>query len=180
MSRRAEQLHDRVDRQVSELLRLVNEQTDESLRRPCGREKLGDGSLGALIAHTADNWERISELAAGAVTERAEQAQPGGAQPGGAHRAPRLLRALRHRHDDHGGGAYSAASADPTRIDRQLTSARMSLRRIATLTDPQLDAVPPAGSFRFCDGKRTLEQVMSALLKHQEQQLDAIRAAARG
>jgi hypothetical protein len=174
MSRRAEQLHDRVDRQVSELLRLLNEQTSESLRRPCGREKLGDGSLGALIAHTADNWERISELVAGGVAQGAEHAQPSG-----AHRAPRLLRALRHRHDDHGGGEYSAASADPHRIDRQLTSARMSLRRIATLTDPQLEAIPPAGSFRFCDGKRTLEQVMSALLKHQEQQLEAIRSAAR-
>ena len=39
------------------------------------------------------------------------------------------------------------------------------------------DAIPPKDSFRFCDGERTLEQVLVALLKHQGHQVDAIETA---
>jgi hypothetical protein len=48
---------------------------------------------------------------------------------------------------------------------------------MAELTDDQLDSVPPVGSFRFCDGQRTLEQVVASLLKHQGRQVDAMKAA---
>ena len=58
----------------------------------------------------------------------------------------------------------------------QLTASRATLGRIAELTDPQLDAIPPKDSFRFCDGQRTLEQVLASLLKHQAHQIDALRA----
>jgi hypothetical protein len=37
--------------------------------------------------------------------------------------------------------------------------------------------VPPADQARFCDGQRTLEQVLSRMLKHQSHQIDALRAA---
>jgi hypothetical protein len=33
--------------------------------------------------------------------------------------------------------------------------------RQSELTDSQLDQVPPKHSFRFCDGQRTLEQVLA-------------------
>jgi hypothetical protein len=49
----------------------------------------------------------------------------------------------------------------------QLSASRDTLGQIAELTDTQLDAIPPDGSFRFCDGHRTLEQVLASLLKHQ-------------
>jgi hypothetical protein len=54
---------------------------------------------------------------------------------------------------------------------------RATLGRLAELTDGQLDQVPPDGSFRFCDGQRTLEQVLASLLKHQAHHLDALRSA---
>ena len=60
----------------------------------------------------------------------------------------------------------------------QLSASRDALGRIAELTDSQLDAIPPKDSFRFCDGQRTLEQVIASLLKHQSHQLDALKAAA--
>ncbi len=45
------------------------------------------------------------------------------------------------------------------------------------MTDSQLDAIPPKDSFRFCDGQRSLEQVLASLLKHQAHQFDALKAA---
>ena len=59
----------------------------------------------------------------------------------------------------------------------QLSASRATFGRVAELTDSQLDAIPPGGSFRFCDGQRTLEQVLAALLKHQGHQVDSIRSA---
>ena len=59
----------------------------------------------------------------------------------------------------------------------QLAASRDVLQRIAELTDGQLDAVPPKDSFRFCDGQRTFEQVLAALLKHQGHQLEALKRA---
>lgn len=172
MSERARQLHASAERQLAELLALVSTQTHETLRQPCpGRQKLGDGSVGALIAHTAENYQRIADFAAG----RGQQAS-GHVPPRGAHKLPRFLRAGGHRPPDHG-SRFTAATADPGPITQQLTAARRSLAQIATLSDQQLDAVPLDGSFRFCDGQRSLQQVLEALLKHQDRQLDTIRAA---
>jgi hypothetical protein len=61
----------------------------------------------------------------------------------------------------------------------QLSASRESLSQIAELTDRQLDAIPPKDSFRFCDGQRTLEQVLASLLKHQSHQVAALTAATR-
>ena len=110
----------------------------------------------------------------------------GPAQHGG-HRIPRFLRAIGHGpadHAEHGPGtgeyadSYSADTIDPGAVVDQLSSSRNTLGRIAELTDSQLDAIPPKDSFRFCDGQRTLEQVLASLLKHQSHQLDTLKAAA--
>ncbi len=63
-------------------------------------------------------------------------------------------------------------------VVEQLVASRETLGRIAELTDRQLDQVPPKASFRFCDGQRTLEQVLAGLLKHQAHQLKSLRTAA--
>jgi hypothetical protein len=63
-------------------------------------------------------------------------------------------------------------------VVEQLNASRETLARIAELTHSQLDAVPPKDSFRFCDGQRTLEQVLAGLFKHQAHQLEALRTAA--
>ena len=183
MSQRALQLHTSADEQISTLIELLATADDGALRRPCpGRENLGDGTTGAIAAHTAENYQRIATfIAAGAST-------PAGHSPRrhDRHRMPGWLRSLRHAapgdgHDGPGAGGhadrFTGENARPAEIVERLEAARGELSRIAQLTDAQLDGVPPKDSFRFCDGERTLEQVIAGLLKHQGHQIQALQAA---
>jgi hypothetical protein len=100
---------------------------------------------------------------------------------------PRALRILGHKppHTEHASDGdpgqhdvpYTADNADLEAIIEQLGATREALACVAELPDSQLDAIPPAGSVRFADGKRTVEQVLVGLLKHQRHQLDALEAA---
>jgi hypothetical protein len=181
MTERAQQLHATADRQIAELIVLLGAAEQATLRLPCaGREKLGDGTIAALLGHTADNFQRIAAFVVTSDGMSATHAPP---QHGG-HRIPRLLRALRHGptgHDAHApgqhGNSYSADTLDVDRLIQQLLDARAVLARIGELTDMQLDAIPPKDSFRFCDGHRTLEQVLDALLRHQNHQVETLKAA---
>ena len=181
MSHRAEQLQSSADEQISTLIELLSSTDDEALHRPCpGREKLGDGTIGAIAAHTAQNYERIAEFVA--TGESMSSRQGHGQQR--QHRVPALLRALGHTSPErskagpagHRNG-FTADSVDPKLIVERLATARAELGLIAQLTDQQLDRVPPKDSFRFCDGERTLEQVLTGLLKHQDRQVQAVREA---
>jgi hypothetical protein len=181
MTERGKQLHATTDEQIAELINLISALDEGSLRRPCpGREKLGDGTVGASARHTADNYQRIAAFVQ--TSDRMSGAH-GPAQHGG-HRIPRFLRAIGHRPSDHAehdpgagqhDGEYTADTIDVGAVVEQLSGSRDTLGRIAELTDTQLDAIPPDGSFRFCDGHRTLEQVLAGLLKHQAHQLEALR-----
>jgi hypothetical protein len=145
MVARAESLHSTATDQVDTLIEFLSGLDDTDLRRPCpGREKLGDGTVGTLVAHTAANYLRIASFAAGAEVEG------------------------RHGHLAAAGGG----AADQLRD--QLVSARQDLSRIAALDDRQLDSIPPEGAFRFCDGNRSLEEVLTALLTHQGHQVEAL------
>ena len=184
MTERAHALAATADRQIAELIELLLTLDQAALRRPCpGREKLGDGTIGAAARHTADNYQRI---AAFVQTSDRMSATHQPAAPGG-HRIPRLLRALGHGPQDHAprdhgadqhDDGYTAEDIDLDAVVEQLGASRDALGRIAELTDSQLDQVPPKDSFRFCDGQRTLEQVLGGLLKHQAHQLEALRTAA--
>src|SRR4051794_27642428 len=47
--------------QISQLTGLLSSQGDAALARPCpGRAKLGDGTVRATTAHSADNYHRIA------------------------------------------------------------------------------------------------------------------------
>ena len=181
MSDRAEQLHTAADEQIAELIGLLSGADEDALHRPCpGRERLGDGSIGAIAAHTAMNYQRIGAFVAtgqGRSSRHDHRQQP-------RRRIPGFLRALGHAQPaDNPAGAHQnedggfTAETDPSEIPERLTCARDDLTRIAELTDEQLDRVPAKDSFRFCDGERTLEQVLLGLLKHQEHQVQALRAA---
>jgi hypothetical protein len=147
MNGRAERLHSVLDAQLTELIGSLAEAEPGDLRRSLpGRQKLGDGTVGVLASHTADNYGRIAAFVAGHG-------------PGGAH------------------GASAVDSADASALVRQLVGVRSQAEVIAQLTDAQLQAVPAAGRFRFCDGERSLEEVLRALLRHQEHQVAAIGAA---
>jgi hypothetical protein len=183
MTERGNQLHLTADRQIAELLSVISTLDEDSSRLPCpGREKLGDGTVAACARHTADNYRRIAAFVTTSdrISAAHKQSQPD------SHRTPRILRSLAHgpaSHPENGtdpashDGPYTAQNTDLGLIVRQLSATRASLGQIAVLTDSQLDAVPPQGAFRFCDGQRTLEQVLASLLKHQAHQLDALKAA---
>jgi hypothetical protein len=183
MTERGKQLHATADSQIAELIALVSTVDEASVRLPCaGREKLGDGTVGASARHTADNYQRIAAFVQ--TSDRMSGAH-GPAQHGG-HRIPRFLRAIGHGPADHAehdpgagqhDGEYTADTIDVGAVVKQLSASRDTLGRIAELTDTQLDQVPPEGNFRFCDGQRTLEQVLASLLKHQGHHVDALRSA---
>ena len=180
MSDRAQQLHATADTQMTALIELISHADESVLRRPCpGREKLGDGTVGALAAHTAEDYGRIASFLA--TGNGASAGHTAGARNG--HRTPRWFRSLGHQPPERGPSTddhkerYAAQSATPADLLVRLCAARDQLKRIAQLTDQQLDAVPPKDSFRFCDGQRTLEQVLAGLVKHQENQVQMLTAA---
>jgi hypothetical protein len=183
MSDRAEQLQTTAVNQIGELIAVVSTADDATLHRPCpGREKLGDGTIGAFAAHTADNYRRIGAFVATSGRMSARH-RP---QPNRGHQIPGLLRRLGHappEESEHGAGrhdhdaGYSADSVSQPEIIERLATAREQLGGIAGLSNQQLGAVPPKDSFRFCDGQRTLEQVLTGLFKHQEHQVQTIKTA---
>jgi hypothetical protein len=181
MTERGEQLYATAVGQIAELIGLISTLDDATLRLPCpGREKLGDGTVAASMRHAADNYHRIAAFVQ--TSDRMSGAHP--TQPG-AHRVRWLVHALGHGpedHTEHGPGAdqhddqYAAGNIDLGALVKKLTASRDTLARVAVLTDSQLVAIPPKDSFRFCDGQRTLEQVLASVLKHQSHQLDALKA----
>jgi hypothetical protein len=140
--------------QISELIGVLSTRGDAALTLPCpGRGRLGDGTVGATAAHTADSYRRIA-----AFVEATVDGQGGHALDG---------RASEH-------GAENITLED---LLARLSGARDALALLAEVTDERLDLVPAASKMKFCDGRRTLEQILSSLLKHQRHQVDAIRAA---
>jgi hypothetical protein len=161
MSERGQQLLDLANQQIGRLLELLSTRDDEVLRLPCpGREKLGDGSIGATAGHVADIYQRLARF----VQARARQpAARSNLQQGHQERM--------HAH----GHENEAVALEP--VLQQLSGALATLARLADLTDEQLDSIPHAGSFRFGDGQRTLEQVIARVLNHQSHHVDALHAA---
>jgi hypothetical protein len=151
MSLRAEQLQETADRQISTLVERLSAAGKPGLVRPCpGREKLGDGTVGAVAAHAADNYHRIARFA-GAIPDSGAQNHSGQRSEG-----------------------YRATQVELDALLARLAAARDALVTIAQLSDEQLDSVPPAGAMKFADGERTLEQIVASLLKHQHHQVDAL------
>jgi hypothetical protein len=152
LSDRPIQLFATADGQISELEALLSTADEALLGNPCpGREKLADGTVAAVAQHTADSYLRIAQLLRG--HSQATHAQTTG------HDTPR--------------GTHIAS---PSGLIERLAEGRRALEQLAQLTDEQLDSVPPAGQARFCDGQRTLEQVLASMLKHQSHQIDTLRA----
>lgn len=183
MSERSIKLNATAHSQIFELIALLSARGEAALGLPCpGREKLGDGTVAATAAHTADRYQLIARFLQ--ATTQMPGARAGVEQT--RHRIPRLLVARGHAPRDHAesdhdegthDGDYTAAAVDLRRVLERLSAGRDALGLLTDLTDQQLDTVPPAGSFRFCDGQRTLEQVVTSLLNHQDHQVNAMKAA---
>jgi hypothetical protein len=142
------------DEQIAELVRLLSSGGQATLRRPCpGRQKLGDGTVGAVAEHTTENYERIARFVRATVDGRPAEGL---------------------------GGRHPAAAAGERRLDDvldRLRQARRDLEVLTELSDEQLDEVPAAGEMRFADGQRTLDAIVVAVLRHQQHQVEAIAAA---
>jgi hypothetical protein len=175
MSARSVHLSQTAEEQISELIDLLATRGDAALQRPCpGREKLGDGTVAASAMHMADNYVRIAGFL------DTDPGSPAAELGRSRHRIPQLARAAGHRIGPGDGGHpadYAAEDVGPARLLDRLSIGRAALRRLADLTDEQLDAVPPASEMRFCDGKRTLDEILTSLLKHQQHQLEAVKTA---
>jgi len=191
MTERSERLRETADAQIAELIEFLTTLDEATARHPCpSRETLGDGTIAAAALHTADNYQRITTFVATSVQMSTTHGRTGHSD----QRVPRFLRVFGHRPPDHAahghdhspagpagsdgspGDSYRAESLDLAGLLEQLSLTQASLQQVGGLTDNELDAIPPSGSFRFADGKRTLEQVLSGLLKHQRHQVDALTA----
>jgi hypothetical protein len=136
---------------MAELTERLSAAGEAALCRPCpGRAAFGDGTVGAVAAHTTDNYRRVAQFAAGIGDA-------------GMHNDPDD----RSRHGDIG----------HRQLLGTLAAARRAFARVGQLSDEEIDAVPASGTIRFADGTRTLEQVLESLLKHQRHQVDALIAA---
>lgn len=146
--------------QIRDLIGLLTAAGEEGLRRTCtGREQLGAGTVGAVASHAADRYLDVAEFVEATVHARR------------AHRAGA----------PHGGSHCHQAAGEVTLDDLvgRFSAADHALRVLGELGDEQLQAVPPAREMKFCDGRRTLEQIVSSLINHQRHQVDAIRGAIR-
>ncbi len=162
MNERGTQLQETADGQIDELIGLISTRGEAALRLACpGREKLGDGTVAACALHTADNYHRIAEFLQGHSA-------------GGHHQIARSAHG--HGQDKHQDD-YRAENIDLQAVLDRLSAGQSALSALAGLTNEQLGAVPPASDMKFCDGQRTLEQVITSLLNHQQHQLDALKAA---
>lgn len=179
MTTRATELHKQADDQIRALDTLISTAEGSALDLPLrNRGKLGEGTVGAVALLIADNYLRIA-AAIGALTT-SEQARAGHHIPRwAAHRPPG-----NRPHESHDDPSivherYREPVEAATIIER-LTDAHDRLQILAELTDRQLDTVPPRGSTRFADGRRTLAQVIEAMLKHQQtQQATCMRLTSR-
>jgi hypothetical protein len=146
MSERATQLFEIADGQLSDPIDLFATRDESVLRLPCpGREKLGDGTVAACASHTAENYLRIAAFL-------------GGRHTGDTHSSP-----------------HHAQGVDRQGLLERLSAGREALSGLGDLTEEQLDTVRPASEMKFSDGQRTLEQVVTSLLRHQRHQLDALK-----
>lgn len=162
MSERGAKLLERANGQISEVIGLLSASGGAALMLPnAARGKLGDGTVGASALHVADAYPRIAGIVRASLANSSDLGRRGHSHPTGGY-----------GHDDHTGGTVDL----PYLLER-LSAGRSALSFLADLTDDQLDSVPPAGSGRFCDGKRTLEQVVTGALDHQGRNVDALKTA---
>lgn len=150
-SARAQELRDIAVQHVDELAARLGRAGAPALARPCpARRKLGDGNVGTVAAHAINNYLRT-----GSFVEQQPEGVDRGRPPG---------------HQGFGDVELGA-------MLERLAAAREALESIGRLSEAQLAAIPAAGEMRFVDGKRTLEEILASLLKHQRHEVDAISAA---
>ena len=165
MSERGTRLMAKADRQLSEMIEFFGTLDKADLHKPCPGESTEDGAgdtAGAVAAHMSQGYRFLGKFlqADGYVAESPAT----GNRKGRGHR-------YRPCH-----GRTLPPAVLPDMVDR-LTGGKAPIGLLADLTDEQLDSVPPAGSSRFSDGRRTLEQVIDKVIAHQAAHLMTLKRA---
>ena len=165
MSERGTRLMAKADRQLSEMIEFFGTLEEADLHKPCPDESAEDSAgdtVGAVAAHMAQGYHFLGKFL------QAEGYVPGSPPPGN-------WKGRGHRYRPGHGRTFPPAAL-PDVVDR-LTGGKAPIGLLADLTDEQLDSVPPAGSSRFSDGSRTLEQVIDEVIAHQAAQLMTLKRA---
>ena len=165
MSERGTRLMAKADRQLSEMIEFFGTLDETDLRKPCpdeGAEDSAGDTVGTVAAHMAQGYHFLGKFL-----------QAEGYVPGSPPTGNRKGRGHRYRP---GHGRTFPPAALPDVVDR-LTAGKAPIGLLADLTDEQLDSVPPAGSSRFSDGSRTLEQVIDEVIAHQAAHLVTLKRA---
>jgi hypothetical protein len=170
MSERGTALMTKAGRQLDEIAAFLGTLNQADLAKPCADGSAGDtvdaaaahragDTVGATASHMADGYDHLGRLlpTTGYVP---------GSQPGGDH----------HSHDhshDHDHARVPEALPD---LRARLMGGKARIALLADLTDEQLDSVPPAVGL-FADGRRTLEQVIEAVIAHQAAHFATLKRA---
>jgi len=165
MSERRTQLMAKVDSQLSEMIEFFGPLNEVDLHKPCPDESTEDSAgdtVGAVAAHMAQGYHFLGKIL-----------QAEGYTMGSPAMGNRKGRGHRYRP---GHGRTLPPAALPDVVDR-LTAGKAPIGLLADLTDEQLDSVPAAGSSRFSDGSRTLEQVIDEIIAHQAAHLATLKRA---
>lgn len=163
MNERGTELMTKASRQLDEMAEFFGTLDEAELRKPCPDEGAGDGpgdTVGAVAAHMAEGYHHLGRFL------QATGYAPGSPTTGNSHGQSRR----------HGLDRAQAPEAVSDVLDR-LTRGKAPIGLLADLTDEQLDSVPPAGSSRFSDGRRTLQGVIDAVIAHQAAHLVTLKRA---
>lgn len=155
MSERGTELMTKARRQLDEMIEFVGALGEADLHKPC-RDDDSRNTVGAVAAHAAEIYQYLGRFLAAT-----------GYIPG-----PSVTE------NSHGHGHVASESPPhlPELLDR-LNGGKTAIGLLAGLTDEQLDSVPPAGSSRFSDGRRSLERVIDAVITHQAALLVMLKRA---
>lgn len=157
MSKRGTALMAKASRQIDEMAEFIGALDEADLRKPFPKDAAGS-SVGAVAAHAAEIYHYLGRFL------RDTGYVPGSPATGNSHG------------DDHGHAAPEAPPHLPDLLDR-LTGGKAPISLLGDLTDEQLDSVPPAGSGRFSDGRRSLERAIDATIAHQAALLVTLKRA---
>ncbi len=155
MSERGSELMTAASRQLDEMAEFFSGLDEADLRRPCPDDDAGD-TVGAVAAHAAEGYHHLGRL----LRVIGDVGEP----PAGGHgHGP-------------GQGRGSRSAALPELLDR-LAGGKAQIGVLTDLTDVQLVSVPAAGNSRFCDGDRSLQRVIVAVIAHQGTHLVSVQRA---
>ncbi len=147
----------KASQQLDEMTEFFGSMDEADLRKPCLKVDTGS-TVGAVAAHAAEISHYLGRFL----------------QDTGY--VPESLATGNSHSNGHG---HAATEALPHLADllERLTSGKASIGLLADLTDKQLDSVPPAGSGRFANGRRSLERAIDAIIAHQAALLVTLKQA---